>query len=152
MAQEVRALAQRSANAAQEIHALITHSTTEVAGGVALVSRTGEALKEIESDIASIAGDIETIALGTSEQSDVLQAINTSVNQMDQITQQNAAMVEEMNAASHSLTEEVGEMVALVNQFVSREDEVQIDPRPRRRLPEARWRLPPIPPSCVICP
>ncbi|MGE6739821.1 methyl-accepting chemotaxis protein [Allorhizobium pseudoryzae] len=133
VAQEVRALAQRSANAAQEIHALITHSTNEVAGGVALVSRTGEALKEIENDIASIAGDIETIALGTSEQSDVLQAINTSVNQMDQITQQNAAMVEEMNAASHSLTEEVGEMVALVNQFVSREDEVQIDPRPRRR-------------------
>jgi methyl-accepting chemotaxis protein len=133
VAQEVRALAQRSANAAQEIHALITHSTTEVAGGVALVSRTGEALKEIENDIASIASDIETIALGTSEQSDVLQAINTSVNQMDQITQQNAAMVEEMNAASHSLTEEVGEMVALVNQFVSREDEVALDPRPRRR-------------------
>ncbi|SIQ21138.1 methyl-accepting chemotaxis protein [Rhizobium sp. RU35A] len=118
VAQEVRALAQRSAAAAQEISTLIAHSNREVAGGVDLVSRTGQSLQEIEGDIVSIATDIETISQSTSEQSDVLQAINTSVNQMDQITQQNAAMVEEMNAASHSLTEEVGEMVSLVGQFI----------------------------------
>ncbi|WP_377296392.1 methyl-accepting chemotaxis protein [Rhizobium sp. SGZ-381] len=118
VAQEVRALAQRSASAAQEINTLIGRSATAVAGGVDLVSRTGEALTEIESDIEAIAADIDTIALGAGEQADVLQAINTSVNQMDQITQKNAAMVEEMNAATHSLTEEVGEMVSLVGQFI----------------------------------
>jgi len=123
VAQEVRALAQRSASAAQEISSLISHSTHEVAGGVALVSRTGDALKEIESDIQLIVADIETIAKGSAEQTDVLQSINTSVNQIDQITQQNAAMVEEMNAATHALTEEVGEMVALVGQFISHADE-----------------------------
>ncbi len=118
VAQEVRALAQKSASAAQEISGLIANSTREVAGGVELVSKTGDALKEIEDDIALIAADIDTIAQGAVEQTDVLQEINTSVNQMDQITQQNAAMVEEMNAATHALTEEVGEMVSLVGQFV----------------------------------
>jgi methyl-accepting chemotaxis protein len=118
VAQEVRALAQRSAAAAHEINSLIARSATAVAGGVDLVSRTGQALTEIQSDIASIAGDVDTIAQGAFEQADVLQAINSSVNQMDQITQQNAAMVEEMNAATHSLTEEVGDMVHLVGQFI----------------------------------
>ncbi len=132
VAQEVRALAQRSASAAREISSLITHSTQEVAGGVALVSRTGDALKEIEGDIELIVADIETIAQGSAEQTDVLQSINTSVNQMDQITQQNAAMVEEMNAATHALTEEVGEMVALISQFVSHADEEANNPAPRR--------------------
>jgi methyl-accepting chemotaxis protein len=132
VAQEVRALAQRSGNAAQEINSLITHSTQAVAGGVALVSRTGDALKEIESDIELIVADIETITQGSVDQTDVLQSINTSVNQMDQITQQNAAMVEEMNAATHSLTEEVGEMVALISQFVSHADEASHSPSQRR--------------------
>jgi methyl-accepting chemotaxis protein len=118
VAQEVRELAQRSAGAAKEISELIAHSTHEVEGGVALVRKTGEALKAIEGDISAIVLDIDAIAQGAADQAQVLVEVNTSVNQIDQITQRNAAMVEETTAATHSLSEEVSELVSLVGQFV----------------------------------
>jgi methyl-accepting chemotaxis protein len=121
VAQEVRELAQRSAKAAKEINELIARSSSEVKGGVDLVSRTGEALKTIEADIGDIVQDMDDIAQGSTDQARILEEVNAAVNQIDQLTQQNASMVEETTAATHSLADEVTELVALVGQFVSDE-------------------------------
>ncbi|MCD2180361.1 methyl-accepting chemotaxis protein [Rhizobium sp. C1] len=118
VAQEVRELAQRSARAAREIAELIDRSNREVAGGVDLVRQTGDALSAIESHITAIADDIDGIAVASQEQSLGLAEINTAIGQMDQITQQNAAMVEETTAATHALAQEVDGLVNLVGQFV----------------------------------
>ncbi len=118
VAQEVRELAQRSAAAAKEISELIQRSNSEVGNGVELVKRTGEALQEIEEHITAIAGDMDAIAISAEEQSTGLAEVNHAVTEMDQITQHNAAMVEETTAATHSLSGEVGDLVKLVGQFV----------------------------------
>lgn len=118
VAQEVRDLAQRSAAAAKQINGLIEQSGREVAAGVTLVRDTGGALGEIESSIASIAADVEAITSAAQEQASGLAEITQAVNQMDQLTQQNAGMVEETSAATHALSEEVSELVRLVGQFV----------------------------------
>ncbi len=117
VAQEVRELAQRSANAAKDIKALITKSGEEVSGGVKLVQKTGEALSEIESRVLKINDHIHSIATAAKEQSTGLQEVNTAINQMDQVTQQNAAMVEETSAATHKLSEEADGLAALVAHF-----------------------------------
>ncbi|KPF41425.1 methyl-accepting chemotaxis protein [Rhizobium sp. AAP43] len=106
VAQEVRELAQRSANAAKEIKTLINTSAEEVKGGVTLVLSTGESLKEIESLVNRVNDHVVSIAKAAQEQSLALGEINSSVNHMDQMTQQNAAMVEETTAASQVLASE----------------------------------------------
>jgi methyl-accepting chemotaxis protein len=117
VAQEVRELAQRSAHAAREIKGLIRNSSDEVEGGVKLVSQTGDALKTIESYIVEINRHMEAIATSAREQSIGLSEVNMAVNQMDQVTQKNAAMVEESNAASATLATEVSRLRSLVSQF-----------------------------------
>ncbi|MDR7031280.1 methyl-accepting chemotaxis protein [Rhizobium rosettiformans] len=117
VAQEVRELAQRSAQAAKEIKDLIRNSTVEVEKGVKLVSDTGEALKTIENYVVTINEHMDAIATSAREQSVGLSEVNTAVNQMDQVTQQNAAMVEEANAAGATLAKEAGRLRDLVNQF-----------------------------------
>ncbi|WP_246697399.1 methyl-accepting chemotaxis protein [Rhizobium sp. G21] len=117
VAQEVRELAQRSANAAKEIKALINQSETEVSTGVGLVRSTGEALVEIEGLVNRVNDHIETISKATQEQASALQEINSSVNHMDQMTQQNAAMVEETTAASMSLSEQSRHLHELLERF-----------------------------------
>ncbi len=117
VAQEVRELAQRSANAAKDIKALITKSGQEVAGGVKLVQRTGEALSEIEVRVLKINDHIHSIAAAAKEQSTGLAEVATAMNQMDQVTQQNAAMVEETSAATYKLSGEANGLAALVAQF-----------------------------------
>ena len=117
VAQEVRELAQRSANAAKDIKALITKSGAEVSGGVKLVQRTGEALSDIESRVLKINDHIHSIASAAKEQSTGLAEINSAINQMDQVTQQNAAMVEETSASTHRLSGEAGTLAELVAQF-----------------------------------
>ncbi|NKN35554.1 HAMP domain-containing protein [Agrobacterium sp. a22-2] len=117
VAQEVRELAQRSANAAKDIKALITKSGTEVAGGVKLVRETGEALSQISEQVAKINSHIGSIATSAREQTTGLHEINTSVNQMDQFTQKNAAMVEETTAVTHRLAESATALAGLVGQF-----------------------------------
>uniref|UniRef100_UPI00261C95C6 methyl-accepting chemotaxis protein n=1 Tax=uncultured Rhizobium sp. TaxID=155567 RepID=UPI00261C95C6 len=117
VAQEVRELAQRSANAAKEIKALIHNSTTEVSSGVDLVRKTGEALRTIGGFIAEMNTHMDAIAISAKEQSTGLSEVNHAVNSMDQTTQQNAAMVEESNAASGALAGEAAKLRELISQF-----------------------------------
>jgi methyl-accepting chemotaxis protein len=117
VASEVRALAQRSADAAKEIKALIQASSTQVASGVDLVGQTGKALARIAEQVAEINAVVVEIAASAKEQATGLAEVNTAVNQMDQVTQQNAAMVEQSTAASHSLAQEADELGRLVSRF-----------------------------------
>ncbi|UXT21948.1 HAMP domain-containing protein [Agrobacterium tumefaciens] len=117
VAQEVRELAQRSAKAAAEIKLLIHASGTEVKDGARFVRETGAALSRIGGSVKTINDHIEAIAAATNEQSLGLSEINTAVNHLDQGTQQNAAMVEENNAASAMLAGETARLKQLVHQF-----------------------------------
>ena len=117
VAQEVRALAQRSADAAKEIKTLISTSTAQVETGVDLVGQTGEALNRIVEQVASIDSLMKEISASTTEQATGLHEVNTAVNQMDQVVQQNAAMVEEATAATHSLKNEAKALAEMVGRF-----------------------------------
>lgn len=117
VAQEVRELAQRSAEAANEIKGLIQNSGNEVANGVSLVRATGEALGDIAEKVTAINEHIKSIATAAQEQSTGLQEINIAVGQMDQMTQQNAAMVEESTAVTHRLSGETDSLSKLIGQF-----------------------------------
>jgi len=117
VAQEVRELAQRSANAAKEIKQLINTSAIAVSEGVKLVADTGVGLSEIEQLVLSVNAHMDAIATAAQEQSAGLAEVNTAVNHMDQATQQNAAMVEEMNAAGAGLAQECANLHALLAQF-----------------------------------
>jgi methyl-accepting chemotaxis protein len=117
VAQEVRELAGRSANAAKEIKTLIETSSSQVGNGVALVNETGASLGEIEVEITRINDHIQSIVTVSTEQSSTLAEINAAVNQMDQMTQQNAAMVEQTNAATQGLSGEAVKLEGLVSRF-----------------------------------
>lgn len=117
VASEVRALAQRSSGAAKDIKALISASGKHVDAGVELVSQTGSALELIIANVAKASALVEDISGATQEQSIALAQVNMSINDMDRVTQQNAAMVEESTAASHSLTNEAQALSQLVQQF-----------------------------------
>jgi methyl-accepting chemotaxis protein len=117
VAQEVRELAQRSAQAAKEIKELIRNSADEVQNGVKLVTATGEALKVIESHVVAINTQLDAIATSAREQSVGLAEVNSAVNQMDQVTQHNAAMVERATASSTSLAGDAEKLRQIVGQF-----------------------------------
>ncbi len=117
VAQEVRALAQRSAEAAKEIKDLISTSSKQVEEGVRLVGETDTALNRISTQVAEISSVITNIAAATKEQAVGLAEVNTAINQMDQFTQQNAAMVEQSSAAGQSLTHETEKLTRLIGRF-----------------------------------
>ena len=117
VAQEVRELAQRSANAAKEIKTLIINSGQQVKTGVSLVGETGAALTEIVTQVQDINTHVASIVQSSREQSTALNEISAAVNTIDQGTQKNAAMVEESTAASHALASEAGELNTLLSQF-----------------------------------
>ncbi len=117
VAQEVRELAQRAAGAAKDIKVLVARSSNEVGTGVRLVQATGEALGRIGTDVVRINEHMTSIVNAAREQSTGLQEINTAIGQLDQMTQQNAAMVEETNAASHTLAQDAEGLTALIGQF-----------------------------------
>ena len=117
VAQEVRELAQRSSAAAKEINSLIAKAKIEVADGVKNVSETGASLTAIENHIAEISGDIDQIAVACNEQSIGLTGVNNSINEIDAITQKNAAMVEEATAATNVLADDANTLSDLVSRF-----------------------------------
>ncbi|MFZ0269661.1 methyl-accepting chemotaxis protein [Caulobacter sp.] len=117
VAQEVRALAQRSAEAAKQIKTLISTSSQQVDAGVSLVGQTGEALNRIVERVAVIDELVGQISSSSQEQASGLAEVNTAVNHMDQVVQQNAAMVEQATAATHSLQSETAQLVSLVGRF-----------------------------------
>lgn len=117
VATEVRALAQRSADAARDIKQLIAASTNSVAEGVTLVDQTGAALMQISDRISSINARISEMASSAKGQAVRLQQVNQAVGDMDKMTQQNAAMVEQSNAAARSLADEASSLANLVQTF-----------------------------------
>ncbi len=117
VAQEVRALAQRSAEAAKEIKALIASSAASVGQGVDLVGRTGEALNGIVERVVRIDQLVTAIASSAQEQSIGLSQVNTAVNEMDHVVQQNAAMVEQSTAATLALKSEASELARMIGRF-----------------------------------
>jgi methyl-accepting chemotaxis protein len=133
VASEVRALAQRSAGAAREIKALIATSSGHVAMGVRLVGETGKSLTRIVTQVSELNSVVVEIAASAAEQATGLAQVNTAVNQMDQVTQQNAAMVEETTAASHSLARETEQLSSLVGRFRVGEVKESAEDVPARR-------------------
>jgi methyl-accepting chemotaxis protein len=117
VATEVRALAQRSADAAKEIKTLISSSGQQVQAGVRLVADTGKALGRIVEQVSKLNDLITEIAASARDQATNLDQVNNAVNQMDQVTQQTAAMVEQTTAASHSLAHEADALSRLAGQF-----------------------------------
>lgn len=117
VAQEVRELAQRSAQAAKEIKSLINTSAEQVQHGVHLVGETGEALRKIEEEVRHISGQVRRIADAANEQTAGLSQINSAINVIDQNTQRNAAMVEEATASAHSLAGEANKLETLLARF-----------------------------------
>ena len=113
----MRALAQRSAEAAREIKGLLSASSTEVDHGVKLVGETGQSLERIVGKIIEINSVVADMATSAQEQATALQQVNTAVNEMDHVTQQNAAMAEQANAASRSLSQESDRLAEQIGQF-----------------------------------
>ncbi|MBU6266247.1 MAG: globin-coupled sensor protein [Sphingomonadales bacterium] len=117
VATEVRALAQRSAEAANDIKKLINASATQVEDGVGLVGRSGEAFDSIAARITMLAGLAGEMSDRARDQAGKLQQANVAVVEMDQLTQHNAAMVEQATAASRSLAIEAEQLAELVGRF-----------------------------------
>ncbi|GAB0118632.1 methyl-accepting chemotaxis protein [Acidisoma sp. 7E03] len=125
VATEVRALAQRSADAAREIKTLIATAGQQVETGVKLVDETGHALARIVEQVAQLNDFVADIAASAREQATGLSEVNSAVNQMDQVTQQNAAMVEQATAASHGMMQEAETLNRLIAQFRIGRDPVE---------------------------
>jgi len=144
VASEVRALAQRSAESAKQIKGLISTSTSQVAEGVSLVGETGQALHRIVAHVDDISKLVGEIAASAKEEATGIAEVNTAVNQMDQVTQQNAAMVEQTTAASRMLADQTEELFGLVSRFsLSHADDSyqaapSSAPRARRSAPVPR--------------
>ncbi|WP_061929642.1 methyl-accepting chemotaxis protein [Aureimonas sp. AU22] len=117
VAQEVRGLAQRSAEAAKEIKDLIQASGTQVEAGVSLVTASGKSLDDIIAEVGEVSRTVAEIATRTREQAVSLREVQTAADQMDKVTQQNAAMVEEATAAAQTLAAETDELARLIGEF-----------------------------------
>lgn len=131
VAAEVRTLAQRSATAAKEIKALIVQSTDRVNAGSALVGDAGRIIAEIVGSVQRVTDIVGEISSASQEQSTGIEQVNTAVTQMDEVTQQNAALVEEASAAAHALAEQANSLRDAVAVFTLRGD-ASASERPRR--------------------
>jgi methyl-accepting chemotaxis protein len=117
VASEVRSLAGRSAEAAKEIKSLIGASVEKVEGGTRLVADAGKTMSEIVGSVQRVSDIIGEISAAAMEQSQGIEQVNTSVVQLDQMTQQNAALVEQSTAAAESMKEQAQRLAVLVGTF-----------------------------------
>ena len=117
VAGEVRNLAQRSATAAKEIKQLIADSAEQVTNGTKLVQEAGDTMQEIVNSVSRMTGIMKEIAIASTEQSTGIDQVNSAVAQMDEVTQQNAALVEEAAAASESLSDQADALMRQVSMF-----------------------------------
>ena len=118
VASEVRSLAGRSASASKEIKALINESAQQVKAGAALVNQAGETLKTIIESVKQVSDIVSDIASASKEQATGIDEINTAIAQMDEVTQQNAALVEENTAAATSMVEQARDLENLMRFFI----------------------------------
>ncbi len=145
VAQEVRSLAEKSAKSANEIKRLISVSAEQVDRGVTLVQRTSEYLGDFSESVSNIAQRIDELTTTTRDQATRLAEVTTSINEMDQVTQQNAAMVEEATAASHSLTAETRTLSQTLGRF-----HVGLASPPQALAPRAPTPKPPVSKPAVV--
>jgi methyl-accepting chemotaxis protein len=141
VAQEVRQLAQRSAQAASDIKELIQKSNAQVKGGVSLVNQAGEALTEIVSSIGDVTKIIKDISSASNEQSLGVQNINSSISSMDEMTQQNSALVEESSASARALSDQAArltEAMAFFKTNINVDDSAKKAGRPMKRTPPVK--------------
>ncbi len=148
VAGEVRNLASRSADAAREIKALIEESTRRVQDGSKLVEQAGKTMGEVVGAVRRVTDIIDEISAASHEQSEGIGQVNTAVAQMDQVTQQNASLVQEASAASASLAEQAQRLEQAVSVFRLRDEQRLRRPQPAlasaprseplKRPPEAR--------------
>jgi methyl-accepting chemotaxis protein len=117
VASEVRSLAQRSAAAAKEIKALIGDSVDRVDAGSELVDQAGKTMQEIVSSVRRVADIMSEITAASNEQRSGIEEVNRAIVQMDEVTQQNAALVEQAAAAAESLQEQAAQLVQAVSVF-----------------------------------
>ena len=118
VASEVRNLAGRSATAAKEIKELIQDSVRKVEDGSVLVTQSGQTLEQIVSSVKKVSDIVAEIAAASREQSSGIEQVNRAVMQMDELTQQNAALVEEATAASQSMAEQAGELNSMMGRYI----------------------------------
>ncbi|OWY31400.1 methyl-accepting chemotaxis protein [Herbaspirillum robiniae] len=144
VASEVRSLAQRSAAAAKEIKSLIDDSVEKVGAGSQLVAQAGETMDEVVASVRRVTDVMAEITAASQEQSTGIEEVNRAITQMDENTQQNAALVEQAAAAAQSLQEQAGKLTQLVSVFNLRGEAMLGAPRASQVIdvtPE-RARLP----------
>ena len=142
VANEVRALAQRSADAAKTINELITTATGQVSGGVVLVRETGDLLGRIMGRVGEVNDVIIDIATGAELQAQNIQQVNNAVSEMDRVTQQNAAMVDQTTAATRDLAHQAEQLSAMVRTFRTRDEDHHPQSSPQHRASEVRRAAP----------
>jgi methyl-accepting chemotaxis protein len=118
VAHEVRELAQRCAQSSRKINGLIKNSAEEVSNGARCVANTSDSLHRISQQVTSIFGHVQAIAAASLEQAASLKEVNSSINGIDTMTQENAAMVEETHTASGCLAKDADFLTAIIDEFV----------------------------------
>ena len=125
VAQEVRSLAQRSADAAKQVQGLIVQNDEVVKQGSSLVEAVGDSMQQIVTNIGKASDLMEEVSQASDEQTSAIDQMSTAINQMDDVTQQNAAPVEETANASASMEEQARDLAKAVAFFRIRQDEAR---------------------------
>ncbi|MBN3079274.1 MCP four helix bundle domain-containing protein [Pectobacterium polaris] len=141
VAGEVRSLAQRSATAAKEIKELIGHSVEKVEAGSVMVDSAGATIEELVRQAHNVAGLLNEIGVTTQEQESGVSQIHDAINQLDQVTQQNAALVEQSTSAADSLSDQAARLVELMKVFIVEGRSSQRITPPLKRPDSARLSL-----------